>query len=81
MDIIFSEQFKKEYKKIKDKQTRTKIIKSIKALADMPKKGKYLKNKFRGKQSLRITPFRLIYEVKESKMLIYCFDHRKKVYK
>ncbi len=32
MQIIFSEEFKKDFKKIKDKSTRLKLIKHIKKL-------------------------------------------------
>jgi len=43
MEIIFSEEFKREFKKIKDKITRLKIIKQLKKLSQSPEAGKPLK--------------------------------------
>ena len=81
MEIIFSEDFKKEYKKIKDKETRLKIIKQIKKLSERPEIGKPLKYELKNHRSLRIPPFRIIYRLEEEKIIINCFDHRKDVYK
>ncbi|MCG2717249.1 MAG: type II toxin-antitoxin system mRNA interferase toxin, RelE/StbE family [Nanoarchaeota archaeon] len=81
MQILFSEEFKKEFKKIKDKSIRLKIIKQIKKLATSSEIGKPLRYKLRNHRSLRIHPFRIIYRAEESKVIINCFDHRKKVYK
>ena len=43
MEIIFSDEFKKDFKKIKDKPTRLKIIKQLKKLSNSPEAGKPLK--------------------------------------
>ena len=81
MEIIFSEDFKKEFKKIKEKGMRLKIIKQIKKLSEKPKSGKPLKYNLKNHRSLKIPPFRLIYRLEEDKIIINCFDHRQKVYK
>ena len=81
MQIIFSEEFKKEFKKIKDKSIRLRIIKNIKKLALLPKSGKPLQYKLRGHRSVRIPPFRIIYRLEKDRIIINCFDHRKDVYK
>ena len=81
MEIIFSDEFKKEFKKIKDKETRLKVIKHIKGLSDQPKAGKPLKYELKNHRSLRIPPFRIIYRLEQEKIVINCFDHRKNVYK
>lgn len=81
MEIIFSDEFKKEFKKIKDKSTRLKIIKHIKKLAQLPESGKPLKYKLKNHRSIRIPPFRVIYRLESDKIIINCFDHRKDVYK
>lgn len=80
MKIVFSDQFRKEYKKIKDNAMRLRIIKAFKALAEMPEKGKHLGNILHGKRSIRIKPFRLIYEIKSNELHVLCFDHRNHVY-
>ena len=44
MQIIFSEEFKKEFRKIKNKDVRLKIIKQLKKLEQSPKSGKPLRH-------------------------------------
>ncbi|MBU2633856.1 MAG: type II toxin-antitoxin system RelE/ParE family toxin [Nanoarchaeota archaeon] len=80
MQIIFSDEFKKDFKKIKDKSTRLKIIKQIKKLGQMPKSGKPLKYNLKNHRSVRIPPFRIIYRIDGNNIIINCFDHRKDVY-
>jgi mRNA interferase RelE/StbE len=81
MEIIFAEEFRKEFKRIKDKSTRLKIIKQIKKISKQPEAGKPLKNNLKNHRSLRIPPFRIIYRLETDRIIINCFDHRKDVYK
>lgn len=81
MEIIFSDEFKKEFKKIKDKSLRLKIIKHLKKLAQLPESGKPLKYELKNHRSIRLPPFRIIYRLETDKIVINCFDHRKEVYK
>lgn len=81
MQIIFSEEFKKEFKKIKDKSIRIKIINHLKKLVALPESGKPLQYNLKGHRSIRISPFRIIYRLEKDKIIINCFDHRKDVYK
>jgi len=81
MQIIFSDEFRKEFKRIKDKQTRLKLIKHLKKLEQLPESGKPLQYKLKGHRSIRIPPFRIIYRVDNNSIIINCFDHRKDVYK
>lgn len=80
MEIIFSDEFKKDFKKIKDKTTRIKIIKQLKKLAEMPEAGKPLMYNLKNHRSIRIAPFRIIYRLENDKIIINCFDHRASVY-
>ena len=81
MEIIFSEEFKKDFKKIKDKSTRLKLIKHIKKLGELPESGKPLKYELKNHRSVRIPPYRIIYRLEKDKIIINCFDHRRDVYK
>ena len=81
MQIIFSEEFKKEFKKIKDKSTRIRIINHLKKLEQLPESGKPLQYNLKGHRSIRTPPFRIIYRIEQDKIIINCFDHRKDVYK
>ena len=80
MEIVFSDDFRKEFKKIKDKTTRLKIIKQLKKLSESPEIGKPLQYNLRNHRSVRVTPFRIIYRIEQDKIVINCFDHRKDVY-
>ena len=81
MQIIFSEEFKKDFKKIKDSNTRLRIIKQLKKLELLPEAGKPLKYELKNYRSLRVPPFRIIYRIEENLIIINCFDHRKDVYR
>jgi len=81
MQIIFSEEFKKEFKKIKDKSTRIRVINHLKKLEQLPESGKPLQYNLKGHRSIRVPPFRIIYRIEQDKIIINCFDHRKDVYK
>jgi addiction module RelE/StbE family toxin len=80
VEIIFSDDFREEFKKIKDKITRIKIIKQIKKLESYPEAGKPLRYELKDYRSLRIAPYRLIYKIEKDKIVINCFEHRKDVY-
>ncbi len=81
MQIIFSDEFRKEFKKIKDKTTRIRIINHLKKLEQLPESGKPLQYNLKGHRSIRIPPFRIIYRIEQNNIIINCFDHRKDVYK
>jgi addiction module RelE/StbE family toxin len=81
MQIIFSEEFRKDFSKIKDKSTRIRIINHLKKLGQLPESGKPLQYNLKGHRSIRIPPFRIIYRIEQDKIVINCFDHRKDVYK
>lgn len=81
MQIIFSEEFKKEFKKINNKSTRLKIIKQLKKLEQVPESGKPLRYNLKGHRTIRVSPFRIIYRIEKDSIIINCFDHRKDIYK
>jgi mRNA-degrading endonuclease RelE of RelBE toxin-antitoxin system len=80
MEIIFSDDFRKEFKKIKDKTTRLKIIKQLRKLSESLEVGKPLKYDLKNHRSVRVAPFRIIYRIEQDKIIINCFDHRKEAY-
>ena len=80
MEIIFSKEFKKDYKRIKDQKLRLRIIKNIKKLEKLPESGKSLKYGFKGHRRLVVKPFRIIYRIEGKRIIINCFEHRKEVY-
>ena len=80
LNMLFSEEFKKEFKKIRIKDTRLKIIKQLKKLEPVPESGKPLRYNLKGHRTIRIVPFRIIYRIEKESIIINCFDHRKDVY-
>jgi addiction module RelE/StbE family toxin len=80
MEIIFSEEFRKDFQKIKDQTTRLRTIKQLKKLEELPEAGKPLKYEWKNHRSVRVPPFRIIYRLDEDKIVINCFDHRRDVY-
>jgi len=80
MQIIFSDEFRRDFKKIKDKSTRISIINHLKKLERIPESGKPLQYDLKGHRSIRIPPFRIIYRIENDKIIINCFDPRKDVY-
>lgn len=80
MDILFSEEFKKDFRKIKDKTTRLRVIKQLKKLAETPEAGKPIQHKWKSHRSVRVSPFRIIYRLEGDKIIVNCFDHRKDAY-
>jgi len=81
MEIIFSDEFKKDYKRVKDRKLRLRIIKNIRKLKKLPKSGKSLRYILKGHRRLVIKPFRIIYRIEGNRIIINCFEHRKEVYK
>lgn len=80
MEILFSDEFRKDFKKIKDKTTRLKIIGQLRKLSENPETGKPLKYDLKNHRSIRVAPFRIIYRIAQNRIIINCFDHRKEVY-
>ena len=80
MEIIFSEEFKKDFRKVKDKTTRLRLISHIKKLEHLPESGKPLQYDLKNHRSVKMPPFRIIYRIEQNKIIIVCFDHRKDVY-
>ncbi len=81
MNLVFSKDFQKEFKKIKDQSTAKKLVKQLRKLHLNPVAGKPLRNELKSLRSIRLPPYRIIYKLTENEILILSFDHRKKVYR
>ncbi len=79
MKVRITPRAAKQLKKISH-QDKKKLLKKIQWLSENPYSGKILKGELRQLRSLRVWPYRIIYQV--GKMLtIYGVAHRKSVYK
>lgn len=78
VDVIFDLEFKKDFKKIKDKESKNKIIKQISKLKDNPLCGKPMRYARKGTREVYITPFRLSYYYEDNTILILALYHKDK---
>lgn len=76
VEVIFDPNFKKDFKKIKDKLVKEKIIKQISKLKDNPKIGKPMRFDRKGTRELYISPWRLSYKLEASVVYILALYHK-----
>ena len=81
--VLYTDEFQKDVTKIKDNLIRIRIKKLVQRLIDNPVSGKPLKYNYAGLRSLRIPPFRIIYEFNErgKTIILHKFEHRERAYK
>ncbi len=63
-------------------KTKIRLIKTMKALEKNPFQGKKLGGQRQGSYSVRMWPYRIIYEIHKKEILIYIIDigHRRDIY-
>ncbi len=81
MKVIYTEEFKRDARKVKDKKIQGRIKKMVKKIRDNPEVGKPLRYDLFGFRSIQISPFRIIYEFREDLIILHKFEHRKGVYR
>jgi addiction module RelE/StbE family toxin len=79
--IAFTDKFKDDVKKVRDKALKEKLQKQIEKIAEDPNFGKPLRYDLRGEWSIYVKPYRLIYKAEGHKLMLLRFEHRKEVYK
>jgi len=78
--IVWSQDFEKQFKKIKDRAVQDKIEKQIKKIRNNPNFGKPLRYEFKGERTVYVKPYRLLYTVEGDKLILLRFEHRNHVY-
>ncbi|MFC1727795.1 type II toxin-antitoxin system RelE/ParE family toxin [Patescibacteria group bacterium] len=78
--LLLSKTAEKEFSRLSPKDKK-KIIKRLELLKAEPKSGKKLSGKLRKYFSLRVWPYRIIYETKSVKVIVHHISHRQQVYK
>jgi mRNA-degrading endonuclease RelE of RelBE toxin-antitoxin system len=81
MRLLYTEEFKKDLNKIKNKSCQIKIKKIIQKIMENPDVGKPLKYELTDLMSIRISKSRLLYRYKDNTIVLLKFEHRKNVYK
>ena len=64
MKVIYTEEFKRDARKVKDKKIQDRIKKTVQKIKDNPEVGKPLGYNLFGFRSTKIPPFRILYELK-----------------
>jgi addiction module RelE/StbE family toxin len=76
VEVIFDPNFKKDFKKIKDKSVKEKIIKQVSKIRDNPEIGKPMRFDRKGTRELYISPWRLAYKVEGEIVYIIALYHK-----
>ena len=81
-EAIFSDEFKKQLKKIKnkDKALYERLEKKIRAILIEPTHLKHLRNVLKGEQRVQLGPFVLKFEAKENKVYFVTITHHDYAY-
>lgn len=83
--IVLSTQAEKFYRRLfaTNKDIFLRIDNSLKALQTDPYRGKPLKGKLKGKYSLRVGVYRIVYSVERQEIAVYILDisHRRESYR
>ena len=76
VNVIFDPIFKKDFKKIKNKSLKEKVIKQISKIKDNPEIGKPMKYERRGTRELYIATLRLSYKIEGDTVYILSLYHK-----
>lgn len=80
--VYFTAQSRRLFDNIREERIKDKITQSLQKLAQNPYTGKKLKGELQGTYSLRIWPYRILYEITKAKDIILTdIGHRKEIYK
>ena len=78
VNVIFESTFSKNFKKIKDKTTKEKIIKQTSKIKENPTIGKPMMYTRKGTRELYISPYRLSYRLEGNIVYILDIYHKDK---
>jgi addiction module RelE/StbE family toxin len=79
-EIIWTQKFERDFKKIRDRAGQEKLEKQIRKITENPNFGKPLRYGLRGEWSIYVKPFRPIYKVERDRLILLRFEHRNEVY-
>ena len=76
VEVIFDPNFKKDFKKIKDRSVKEKIIKQVSKIKENPGIGKPMRFDRKGTRELYISPWRLSYKLDGNIVYILALYHK-----
>jgi mRNA-degrading endonuclease RelE of RelBE toxin-antitoxin system len=78
--IVPTEKFERDVKKLRDKKIKERIDSEVKHIVENPDTGKPLRYGLKGERTVRIRPYRIIYAIEGSTLILLRFEHRDEVY-
>jgi len=78
-EVSSTPKFEKLFKTLST-EVRIRILRNIHRLENDPFAGKRLHGYLKGKFSLRVGDYRIIYEILPQKVVLHAVGHRKKIY-
>ena len=78
--IVYTSKFEHEVRTVVDKKVKESLEKDIKKIIEYPEIGKPISYAFNGDRTARILSFRLIYAIKDNRLILLRFEHRGDVY-
>lgn len=78
-ELKYAPKFGKLFRKL-ERKVQARILKQIFVLASDPFQGKHLHGSLKGKLSLKVGDYRVIYKVEENVVYLLAVGHRKKIY-
>lgn len=79
-ELRFTPKFEKLFRKL-DRNVQVRALEEVSKLESDPFQGKSLHGVLKGKLSLRVGNYRVIYKVKNNTVYLLAVGHRKKVYR
>jgi len=74
VEVIFTEEFKRAFSKIKDNSVKESVIKHIEKVKTSPEIGKPMRFNRKGTREVYVGHFRLSYSYHNSKSILYLLD-------
>jgi mRNA-degrading endonuclease RelE of RelBE toxin-antitoxin system len=66
---------------LRDEKVRLRLKKAIARPMKNPLCGKPLRYELQGKRSVRVPPFRIIYEIHDERLILLAFENRSSIYR
>jgi len=80
MHIAYTHEFRRGIRKVRDKAMQVKVKKIMEKIINNPDAGKPLRYELAGLRSVRVPPFRILYELSGDRLIFHTFEHRDTVY-
>ena len=78
--LVISNRFRRDMRRL-DVQTHRRVLEALEALQDNPRQGIRLTNVDVGQWRIRVSDWRIRYDIEEDQVLLYRVRHRRDIYR